>query len=79
MGTKEQHQQSSWLAGESGLLTWRGSWLYDKGNSEAKTKAPLRNNSVIFIKGMTTCCHHQGPDSGTQVVLNAAVLNNFKN
>lgn len=55
MGTKEQHQQSSWLAGESGLLTWRGSWLYDKGNSEAKTKAPLRNNSVIFIKGMTTC------------------------
>lgn len=79
MGIKQQHQQSSWVAGESGFLTWRGSWLCDRGNSKVKTKAPLKNNSVIFIKGMTTCCHYQGPDSGMQLALNAVVLNNLFN
>lgn len=48
MGIK--HQQSSWLAGKKGCLTWRGSWLCDRGNSKDKTKALLKNNTVIFTK-----------------------------
>lgn len=67
MGIKQQ--QSPWLAGESGFLTGGEAASVTGGNSEVKAKAPPKNNSGIFTEGMTTC-HHQGPDSGTQVVLN---------